>query len=323
MQLIVAINVLEVLLRTKESNLGELAQQCETETYAVLEAIEYLSGQGLDISVGSSVKLSLPDSIILLDQNKIWSFIKPSVGNRIDNLELSYVTPSTNSLALAHKSVDKFNFFLTEHQVSGKGRRGRSWVSKFGDNLLMSAACRVPRPLHQVSVLSLWSAVACYNAIKSLGVREIGIKWPNDIYVNGKKVAGILLEAKQSTEGYTHLAVGMGINCNQLDKNVFIGQPWISLREAIGGYVDRNFLAAAVIEELVNCFTVAFSKPDRLIELWHDRDIYLGQNVCVLAGDDGEISGVHQGITPEGLLILGTDTGEHYYNAGEVSLRGR
>ena len=120
---------------------------------------------------------------------------------------------------------------VAEQQTAGRGRRGRAWVSP-GENLYYSLAITVGGA-RELEGLSLVVGLAVLRALESLGVRDAGLKWPNDLLQGGKKIAGILLELSGDPADLCHVVIGIGINVNM--KTVTdIGQPWTSLREALG-----------------------------------------------------------------------------------------
>ena len=316
----IAVELLEYLLDGKEHAWVELVMALNQDNALLLSAAELLMQYDIAV-VFDKDSCRLTDLPSLLSVSKINSFLLPDYRHQINLINVCLSTESTNAQAMTSDPGDGFNVFVTELQTSGRGRRGKSWRAPFASNLLMSVACQFPYPLQQLTTLSLWSAIACHDAIKSIGVSDIGLKWPNDIYVAGKKVAGILLEAKRLPDGRNRLIIGMGINCNQMD-GMGIDQPWTSIKLALGGDVDRAHLAAAVLMQLVDSFSRAFKSPEQLIQFWQQRDLHLGQQVSISAIDGVTFVGRHDGISVDGRIRLLTDTGMRYFNAGEVSLRG-
>mgnify|MGYP000183137501 FL=1 len=143
---------------------------------------------------------------------------------------------------------------LADQQTGGRGRRGRSFVSPAGKGLYLSAALKPYCPLERVSSLTAWTAVALCDAIEQVcGVRP-GIKWPNDLVLQDKKLCGVLtemeLEAETGSLGYVIIGIGINLRQNEADFGPEVAPTAISLQQALGRAPDRTELAAAVLLSL-------------------------------------------------------------------------
>ena len=212
---------------------------------------------------------------------------------------------------------------LAEQQTSGRGRRGRPWVSPYGSNIYFSILWKFAMGPAQLGGLSLAAGLAVVRSLESVGVSDVGLKWPNDIYWRGRKLAGLLLEVTGEAEGPSSVVLGVGINTGMTKKQgESIDQPWVSLHEITGGnIISRNRLAGLVLDNLIQTlvdFEAEGLQP--LLEEWHRYDLYYDQPVRVHMGKRS-IDGVHRGIDSAGALLLEHEGEINPYYGGEVSLR--
>ncbi len=158
---------------------------------------------------------------------------------------------STNAEALRAINQGRAAPFLVlaERQISGRGRRGRKWVSPFAENLYYSLVLRIDGGMRQLEGLSLVVGLAVMHALRKLGVAGAGLKWPNDVLVGNKKIAGILLELVGDPADVCHVVLGIGINVNMQVAEA-VGQQWTSIRLETGKSCDRNVLVAELNEQL-------------------------------------------------------------------------
>ena len=214
-------------------------------------------------------------------------------------------TSSTNDIA-AEFAGDKKNdgmAIFAEEQTDGRGRGGNSWYSSRAENILVSII--LAKDKLDTELLSLTFAVAVAEAV---GTRA-RIKWPNDIIVNGKKVAGILLESKPDKKN-SNCVIGIGINCHQ-NKDSFPAE----LREIAtsmdienGSYADRNSLAKRVLTSIDHWLKTADKDSGKVVERWRQLSIQLGHRVTVIFNGKS-YCGNCIGVDPQKGLILQLDRG--------------
>ena len=209
---------------------------------------------------------------------------------------------------------------IAELQVQGRGRRGRSWQSPYGQNLALSLGVRLPVKPDALAGFSLCAGLAAADALKSMDVPDVSLKWPNDVLARGRKISGILVEVF-SAGSATDVVVGIGINFRiPAEARQAIDQPVIDLDE-LGGDVSRNALAAALISSLVDFsegFVQAGFEPMR--STFDSLHHYQGQTCTLLLGDQ-QLEGRVRGVTAAGELELFLGGEIRTFNAGEVSLR--
>lgn len=263
----------------------------------------------------------LGDPLSLLDASAI-----DSAPLGLQGIHISERIDSTNSAALrlVAEGAPLPCLVLAEQQTAGRGRRGRSWVSPFGANLYYSLAIQLVQAARELEGLSLVVGLAVLKTIKELGVADAGLKWPNDILVGDKKLAGILLELVGDPADICHVVIGIGINVNLLPGSTDdIDRPWTSLRAEAGAIQDRNRLVSRlnfhIAEYLHRQRKEGFAA---LAAEWRSADLWMGRQVQLSAGV-GEVEGTSLGIDDKGALRLFVDGTEHTYSGGELSLRLR
>ncbi|MNZ50055.1 Bifunctional ligase/repressor BirA [compost metagenome] len=230
---------------------------------------------------------------------------------------------STNAEAmrrLAAGAVPPFAV-VAERQTEGRGRRGRRWVSPYGENLYYTLALRIEGGARQLEGLSLVVGLAVLKTLRSFGAQAAGLKWPNDLLVNNRKVAGILLELVGDPADICHVIVGIGINVNMQVPAEEIDQPWTSMRMESGALVDRN----ALVTRLSSCLADYLERHrlegfSALREEWEASHLWQGKMVNLIAGVQ-KIQGMVMGIDATGALRLSVGGEERAYSGGELSLR--
>jgi len=242
-----------------------------------------------------------------LDPDKIKANLKTT---RIGKKILVYnSTTSTNDIAAEYaknKENDGLAIFA-EEQTAGRGRAGTKWHSSRADSILCSIVlteCKC-----NAELLSLMCAVAVAEAIGKIAEFEAKIKWPNDIILNGKKVAGILLESKPNDTGSAYI-FGVGINCHQ-EKNSFppeLQTTATSIDIESQAISDRISLAKRLLASMDYWLKVVEKDSKKVTDQWRKLSIQLGHRVT-LVFNGREFTGNCTGIDPEKGLILQLDTG--------------
>lgn len=223
---------------------------------------------------------------------------------------------STNRVLrrLARSGAAEGTAVLAESQSDGRARLGRAWFSPAGVNLYVSVLFRHGLKLREVGVFSFTASLALSDAVKELGLSP-AIKWPNDVLVGGKKVAGSLAECASRGEAVDYLVLGVGVNLNVevalLHRELgAAGLAATSLAAALGHPVDRNAFAASYLTRLDGWALRYFlDGPAPLVAAWRERDILTGRRVE--ARSDGQaFAGRALGIDEEGHLLVRTHAGD-------------
>lgn len=235
--------------------------------------------------------------------------------------------PSTNLVlrGLAARGAVEGTVVLAEEQVRGRGRHGRSWFSPPGLNLYVSVLFRPGIDLREVPRFSFISSLALTETIWAEGLPAT-IKWPNDVLVDGRKVAGTLVETVDLAGTPPHVILGVGVNMNVDDEALRVAlcdeaREATSLREAAGRDIDRNLFAASFLNHLEKWFAVAREQAwDRLLAAWRERDGLRGRRVEI-RGTDPAWQGRADGIDAAGYLAVHTDAGvRQRVISGEIRL---
>ncbi|MBA1275647.1 bifunctional biotin--[acetyl-CoA-carboxylase] ligase/biotin operon repressor BirA [Stutzerimonas azotifigens] len=263
----------------------------------------------------------LIDPFVPYDRERLASTLK-DIGW---TLHLHDVVDSTNSeaLRLLGQGIEAPFVVLSERQTGGRGRRGRAWISPAGQNLYYSLGITIHNGPHQLAGMSLVIGLAVRDALHRLGVPDVGLKWPNDVYASGRKIAGILLELTGDPAGECHVVIGIGINCNMSAANSAIDQPWTSLRNELGKGIDRNQLLLVLSESLRGYLHRHEVEGFASLRLeWEANHIWHGL-VASLSAGDREIVGEILGVDADGCLRLLVDGSERTFSGGELRLRLR
>jgi BirA family biotin operon repressor/biotin-[acetyl-CoA-carboxylase] ligase len=231
---------------------------------------------------------------------------------------------STNAEALRRIDVAQSLPFvvLAERQTSGRGRRGRSWASPFGENLYYSLVLRVEGGMRQLEGLSLAVGLALLQVIREVGVVEAGLKWPNDVLVGERKLAGVLLELSGDPADVCHVVIGIGLNVNMLSAApAAIGQPWTSMRAELGRVINRNELVVGLNRHLSRYLDIQLHHGFSALQgEWQDCHLWQGRTVMLTAGSK-PVTGVVLGVDHSGAVRLLVDGLEHSFSGGELSMR--
>jgi BirA family biotin operon repressor/biotin-[acetyl-CoA-carboxylase] ligase len=292
---------------------------------AVCKNIRRLTQSGLDVHrvTGRGYKLDAP--LTLLNRSRILKHLGAAAADFRDRLHVLDETDSTNrhlaELIAPAKTLNGIAC-LAEAQSGGRGRRGRAWVATPYHNLMFSMAWQFPGGPGLVSGLSLAAGLAVLQALEEYGVDGAGLKWPNDVLWDGRKLAGLLADVQGESAGPTQVILGVGVNgyIGREDADR-IDQPWVDLRSILGETADRNRLAALLIRHLRRMFQVFTEKgfaPFR--EEWVARHLYHGRRVRLIQGDR-EFLGTVEGIDENGGLIVRLANGKQVFHSGEISVR--
>ena len=314
------------LLRSADGYISgqELCNRFGVSRTAVWKAINQLKEAGYEIEAQQNKGYKLMAAPDLMTEAEIKSLMHTEwVAKEVLYFD---TIDSTNTKAqeLAEKGYPSGTLVVADKQESGKGRRGRSWVSPSGTGIFMTLMIKPDINPNNASMLTLVAALAVAKAITSVTGEEALIKWPNDIVVNGKKVCGILTEMNAQFDYINHIVVGIGINVHNESFPEEISQMASSLMIEAGG---KRFHRAQIIAETMSYFEQyydTFLKTQDLSALVRDYDkLLVNRNKSVRVLDPKEpFDGKAMGITPKGELIVDTWESRKLVSSGEVSVRG-
>lgn len=278
--------------------------------------IQTLRSWGIDVQTVAGKGYQLDAPMNLLNVDSVNKNIKGEPASVIP------VIDSTNQYLIQRISELKSgDACIAEYQSAGRGRRGRQWISPFGRNLYLSMYWKLDQGPAAAIGLSLVVGVIMAEVLQKLGAEGVKVKWPNDLYLNDKKLSGILVELTGKTGDVAHIVTGIGINiAMSKNQNEAINQQWINL-EQVGIKIDRNELACEITNALRDAF-VQFEKQGLsvFIERWKRLDNFMDRRVKLIIGEK-EIFGIAKGINDQGALLLEQDGKIIPYIGGEISLR--
>jgi len=290
------------------------------ELWVLLRSLADL-GLAFESSPGRGYRLGR--ALELLDRGRILSAMAGDARRLAEDLEILPEIDSTNRYLLAKAGGPRpGHVCLAEYQSAGRGRQGRRWASPYGCNLYLSVGWQFQLPPSGFSALGVACAVAVARAAASTGLGGVGLKWPNDVLFQGRKLGGILLEFVEGNARARRGVIGVGLNVRMpAPAAAEVDQPWTDVATALGKPVSRNELAGAVIGQLLLALgQFEAAGPAPFIEQWRRYDIMPGKT-AVLRWHNGHVCGVVQGINPEGELALSIGGETRHYAYGEVSLR--
>lgn len=232
-------------------------------------------------------------------------------------------TNSTNVVAkeMAERGAPDGTVVIADYQSAGHGRRGRAWLADPGDSLLMSAIVRPGIPPAEVFYLTMVPALAVLATITTLGVRGASLKWPNDVQINARKVAGILTELSLRGRDLDYVVIGIGLNVNlDVARHPEIAALATSLSGELGRPLDREDVARLLLQTLEDRYlALERGEAAAILSDWRDSLSTLGQWVDV---DDGGSSyhAFAEDVTADGGLVLRRDGRRLVVYGGDVTL---
>lgn len=305
------------ILADGEFHSGEqLGERLGMSRAAINKHIQTLRDWGVDVFTVPGKGYSLPEPIQLLNEALIRSQV---VQGKVAVLP---VIDSTNQYLLDRLAeLESGDACVAEYQQAGRGRRGRRWFSPFGANLYLSMFWRLEQGPAAAVGLSLVIGIIMAEVLQDLGAKDVRVKWPNDLYLKDRKLAGILVELTGKTGDAAQIVIGAGLN--MVMRNVqseVVNQAWTNLQEA-GVKIDRNTLAVRLIKDLRTSLTL-FEQEGLapFLSRWEKLDNFINRPVKLLIGEK-EVYGTSRGIDAQGALLLEQDGVIKPWVGGEISLR--
>ena len=302
-------------------SLPAVFKQLAVDRVARVDATDRLELGNYGIAVRGDLAV-LDDDVELLRAGRIRDELGDPALGWLTRLCVRPHVDSTNSALMRAgltRDIDG-EVLLAEAQTSGRGRRGREWISPFGRNLALSMGVRIDRPLREIGAVGLSVGVAVAGALSALGVKDAKLKWPNDIVLDQRKLCGILIELPAAKEPAC-VVIGIGINFGGLSVLApLVDQAVADVTEHVPT-ASRNRLAGMVIDAVYN-MCKQFEKYGfaRIKPQYDALHRYQGEDVRVIVGTE-EITGTVAGVDSDGALQLRTGSDVRSFIGGEVSLR--
>ncbi len=228
---------------------------------------------------------------------------------------------STNDVLKSMPEAPEFLCLVADEQTAGRGRRARTWHSAPGEGLYLSVLFRPAGDSDKVTLVSLLAAIAVAETLAEMGLRNIDVKWPNDVLAGDRKICGILVEGASSGPGRMRLVVGIGVNLNHrgFPEDLALTATSFLIETGQGAPVGE------VRDRLLDRLLVWYDRwrdgrRDEILERWRELSSYAKGKRVIVTLDGERQSGVTAGLTEAGALIIETPSGEmRIILAGEVT----
>ncbi|MCA1931852.1 bifunctional biotin--[acetyl-CoA-carboxylase] ligase/biotin operon repressor BirA [Rheinheimera sp.] len=298
-----------------------LGEQLGISRTAVAKHLEQLQRHGLDLYKIKGKGYRLAQPVHLLDAAQIKAQQQQSAPVWVQS-----VTDSTNSQLMQKLkegvALEKGTVLVAEAQTAGRGRRGKQWFSPFGCNLYFSMYWQLEQGIQAAMGLSLVVGLAVAKVLQQQWQLPVRLKWPNDLYIEHKKLGGILVELAGQTHAQCDVVIGLGLNIRmpeQTDREV--DQPWADLTSALGKPIDRNLLVVLLQHQLVQELR-QFSQHgfSGYVQDFNQLDQFSGEQVTLSSGNQST-TGFCAGVDAQGGLVLEINGQKQSFYGGELSLR--
>lgn len=291
----------------------ELAHLLGVSKTTIHNKIQEMLALGIEVSAVRGKGYRIFEGLDLLDV--------PALAQRLPgiNLDIRLKTASTNDDCRQRLSTsgDRLVLCSAELQSAGRGRRGKAWVSPFAKHLYVSLGFTLSLPLSHVSGITLAAGVVVAKLLDDLGVKGVAVKWPNDIWIGGEKVAGILTEVVGDAQGPCSVVIGLGLNVHPVAMKLDKQQGVAFIREH-GVHMSRTEILVKLTHALIAMRnTYEREGLAAYLPLWQRYD-FLRTKRIMIALHDRVIEATCLGITQEGLLRI--DEPPFDLSSGEVSI---
>lgn len=302
----------------------ELCEHFGVSRTAVWKAVKQLEQDGYQIEAVNNRGYRLIEQEDMMSALEISRYMETEQIGK--NLIFHKETGSTNLDAkqLAEEGAPEGTLVVADMQTAGRGRRGRAWVSPSGEAVYMSLLLRPQCMPDSASSLTLVISLALVEAIEEIAPGMSGIKWPNDVVMNNKKLCGTLTEMSAELDAIHYVVIGSGINVNQTSFADEIAGTATSLRLELGRKINRSHLIARIMYYFEKDYALFQKTWDMtgLIDIYNKYLLNKDREVRVL-DPKGEYTGVALGIDNKGELLVKKEDGNVVtVYAGEVSVRG-
>jgi BirA family biotin operon repressor/biotin-[acetyl-CoA-carboxylase] ligase len=309
---------------------GELlAKKLKISRGGIWKLMRSLKALGVDVESVPRQGYRLPRAVDLLDKEAIVSAMPAAARSHVERCDVLLTVDSTNRFVadLPPPTAGHFQLCTAEVQNAGRGRRGRTWLAPFGSGVCMSLGWQFAEAPPTFSALSLAVGVAAVKAFQRLGIEGVGLKWPNDLQWQGRKLGGILIEMRGESAGPAQVIIGIGINMHMpAEIRMHLAEHQAALIADVHEIMrektpTRNVLIGAIVGELLQMlqtFATHGFLPFR--EQWEQLDTLANASVKVISGSQTTL-GTARGVETDGTLLVEVDGQLRKFVSGEVSLR--
>jgi BirA family biotin operon repressor/biotin-[acetyl-CoA-carboxylase] ligase len=318
------------LLATGEFQSGErLAKRLRISRGGIWKLIRSLQAMGVTIESVPRQGYRFPRAVDLLDRNAILAEMSSETRALLDPLDVLLTVDSTNRYVAEHaaNAPGTTHVCVAEIQNAGRGRRGRSWIAPFGSGICMSLGWQFQEAPPTFSALSLAVGVGVVHAFARLGIEGVGLKWPNDLIWQQRKLGGILIEMRGESAGPAQVVIGIGINMRMPGSvRIMLAEQQAALIADVHEIMrdrtpPRNALVAVLLEELTRMLQTFGEKGfEPFAQEWRRLDTLADAPVRVTSGSETTF-GRARGVELDGTLLVDVDGQLRRFASGEVSLR--
>lgn len=312
------------LVADGEFHSGEvLAQQLGVSRASVWQALQPLEQQGLELFKVRGRGYCLSQPFDSLEKEEIFTYLKTS---QLLTIHILDSIESTNVFLMQQAGVKNIHgqVAVAELQTEGKGRRGKPWHSGLGTGLTFSLGWQFERGAEFLSGLSLVIGVALVRAFSEYGIKNVSLKWPNDVLHHYRKFAGILTEVSGDALGPSTVVIGIGINIKLSDdiKNK-IDQATTDIYSICDQLPKRNQLLAVILNHLSTALSdFSIGGFESFKKEWVQYHAYSDKSVRITLPDGSVEQGMVTGVHGNGALQIQGKNGIQHFNVGEISLKG-
>jgi BirA family biotin operon repressor/biotin-[acetyl-CoA-carboxylase] ligase len=300
---------------------NSLAASLDISLSSLRNKLDELAALGVSIQSSTGKGYRIKGGLDLLDEHLISNELASLSYDRIELLE---TVDSTNRLAQTLMSSGCRQVLVAaEYQGEGRGRRGRQWVSPYAANLYLSLGYRPKGGAAALQGLSLAVGLAVQQALSSLGVSGVQLKWPNDLLLEKRKLGGVLIELAGDLSGECSVVIGVGLNVKMPGSaHTSIDQEWADLSKYLSEALNRSRLLIEIVRNLTQLLNEFDSKGfAEYAEQWQAAHAFQDQPVKLLMGH-AEVEGICRGVDARGEVLVEVGNSMNSYSAGEISLRG-
>ena len=316
--------LLEIISNGNVYSGQDLAASLNVSRAAIWKSIKHLQALGLEIRAIRGKGYQLLEKFEFLSKEEIRSMMTSKSKKSCKDIGVVFKTNSTNSYLLNQLDNESIHgsVVFAEYQLGGRGRRNKKWISPIGSGICFSVGWRFEVMPISLGLLSLYMGIAIARSLNSLKIKEVGLKWPNDIITMGHKLGGILLDIRGESTGPLDVVIGIGINYELPKyKLINIDQPIIDICGASKKRFSRNMIAASLLSNILEILHDLQTGANlNLLNEWRQFDYYIGKEATLILPNE-KITGILKGVDEQGSLLMLVDGKLLSYRSGEVSLR--
>ncbi|MFX3622795.1 MAG: biotin--[acetyl-CoA-carboxylase] ligase [Ectobacillus sp.] len=290
---------------------------------AVWKHMEDLRKEGYELEAVRRLGYRIVDKPDKVTSNEIQLGLQTEYIGRHVHFEETVESTQKIAARLVYEGTPEGTVVVAEEQTEGRGRLNRKWHSQKGTGIWMSIVLRPAIPIQRAPQLTLLAAVSVAQAIEKCTGLSVGIKWPNDILINGKKAVGILTELQAETDKINAVIIGIGINVNQKKEHFpkDIRDIATSLAIEAGNMVNRAELMQTIFEQMEKLYKEYLANGFGMIKLlWESHAISIGK-VITARSITQTLVGTAKGITEDGVLMLEDEEGiVHFIHSADIEI---